>query len=398
MNAIDSENRVVPAVLDPDALRRLAAPGPGPRVTLYLPIEREFPQVKQNPVRLEQAAETARGLLEKSGLSSAEAAAWFSRLLAVEIDVRVLKGPVSGIAIFLDRDSLYAFRTPFTLDERVAVGERFLLRPLVYALGRSHRYRLLAVSTKRVALFEGDAGGLRPERGREIPSSLAEAIPIAPTPEEQRSRGETVSHDFAARTARHSDTTRFHRSIADALHGLPDPETPLVLAADAADQGDLRALLRLPGLLPEPLTGSPDHLSEEDLHARAWPLVEAAADRELGRTAALFERARNHGKGLDLVDDIAQAALAGRVRRLWVEVDRRMPGRIDPETGAIQPSDDRPEVSRAVGGFSASSGTKRAEEDVLDALIAIVLERGGSALVVAGSRMPVRSGLAAELR
>jgi hypothetical protein len=144
-------------------------------------------------------------------------------------------------------------------------------------------------------------------------------------------------------------------------------------------QGDFRALAKLPALIPVGVAGNPDYLSLEDLQARAWPLVEAATDREEASAGAAFERARNRGKGLDLLDDVVAAAAEGRVRRLWLEAQKRVPGTIDAATGRI-----------------VAAGS--ADEDILEALASTVLARSGEVIVAEPSRMPVTTGVAAELR
>jgi len=73
------------------------------------------------------------------------------------------------------------------------------------------------------------------------------------------------------------------------------------------------------------------------------------------------------------------AALAGLVRRLWVDADRTEPGHIDESTGEIAPA----------GG----------DEDVLDELAALVIRRAGDVYVVPeASRLPAHASLIAELR
>ncbi len=139
----------------------------------------------------------------------------------------------------------------------------------------------------------------------------------------------------------------------------------------------LRERLKLPSLLDEGIRGNVDALGPAELHERAWPLVEQWCSARAAGSAALYERARNQGKGRDLVDDVAAAAVAGRVRRLWLDAERRIAGRIDPQSG------------RTLEGAG--------DDDVLDALAELVLARGGEVIPVPAAALPSASGLAAEL-
>src|SRR5690606_14608787 len=118
---------------------------------------------------------------------------------------------------------------------------------------------------------------------------------------------------------------------------LGDDKLPIVLAATEEQQAGVRAAVKLPGLLDEGITGNFDHASAAELAARAAPVVERWLARRAEETTAAWERARNRGKAVDLLADVATAALASRVQRLWVDATRSLPGRLDPAVG--QPVD-----------------------------------------------------------
>lgn len=78
-----------------------------------------------------------------------------------------------------------------------------------------------------------------------------------------------------------------------------------------------------------------------------------------------------------LLDDVASAALVGRVPRLWVDATRTLPGSLDPVSGRCRP--DGP-------------------DDLLDALSEAVLRRGGDVQPIEAERLPSPTGVVAELR
>jgi len=135
--------------------------------------------------------------------------------------------------------------------------------------------------------------------------------------------------------------------------------------------------LKLQSLLDEGIRGNVDALSPTALHERAWPLVQQWCSARAAASVAHYERARSLGKGLDLIDDVAAAAATGRVRRLWLDAERRIDGRVDAQSG------------RTLEG--------RGDDDVLDSLAELVLARGGDVIPVPAAALPSQSGLAAEL-
>jgi len=366
-----------------DELRRLVAPRPGPRVTVQLPL-RPFPDSAQNGVLARQLADTAAKRL--AACATQERRPWFvEQLGALESVVCALAQPVGSLALLLDAEHVRMLPLAQELAARVHVGESFALRPLLRALASDTRYRALAVSVRRVALFEGDARGLESVPNEGLPSSLEDALGSELTERQHALRATTAggrspvyyAHDVTSQEQK-LDLARFHQALGRGLvRRFGSDRAPLVLVAELGHQAGLRADVRLPGLLAEGVSVSPDHLSAVEIHTRAWPLVAAELVRREQDLRGHYEIARNAGKGVDLLDDVAAAAVAGRVRRLWLDAQMLIPGRVDRATGRVLPAE--------------------GEDDVLDALAEIVLSKAGEVHVVDAAMVPSATGVAAEL-
>jgi hypothetical protein len=362
-----------------ETLRSWVAPGPLPRATVYLPLQRAVPDVRQNALLLEQAARELAGRLD------GDASGFVSRLRAVETDLARMPGSPAALVVLADPEHVRCVALPVAVPYGVAVASSYALRPLLRVLAGTSRYQALAVSTKRVALFEGSAEGLAPLACPGLPTSLEDALGSETTEKELRVRGTRAGGaapafyaNRSSRDERKLDLARFHEALARALAAsVADQSVPLVLVGTEEHQGGLRNLAKLPALLAEGAGGSPDHWSAAEIHARAWPVVGRWLAARRDESLAAFERARNLGKGLDFLDDVAAATVAGRVRRLWVDEARRVPGRVEPASGVV----------------AEGSG----DDDVLDGLTELVLSRGGEVLPIDGTRLPSGSGVAAEL-
>jgi hypothetical protein len=371
------------AHVDLRELRSLVASRRGPVVSLYVPLSRSLPESRGNAAAYDGAVSEAERRLEEAGLAAAEAQAVRKQLAAVETDPRRLAHPVSGLAVFHDRAALHAYALAVEVARQVAVAETFALRPLLAAAHRDRRHRVLALSNNRVALYAGDVRGVEPIALPELPESLEAALGSEKTQRQlqvsttQAGAGTPrfYSQD-SGRDERKLDLERFHARIARALEAdLEGRETPLVLVATQAHQSGLRAALRLGSLLGAGVHANPDHLSPSELHAQTWPLVEHAVAAADAAAASEYERAVNLGKGLHRIGDVAAAAAAGRVRRLWIGRDESVPGGVDLASGAL------------VGG--------RPHDDVLDGIVTLVLRHGGE--VIAGAPVPAGGAVAAEL-
>ncbi len=352
-----------------------------PRVTLYLPLQRAIPEVRQNALLREQAAREVEQRLLAVGASLAPVGV----IRRVEIDLAKLGPAPAALALLIVDETARCLPLHAPTAYQVAVGGCFALRPLLQAWHAHARYRVLAVSINRIACFEGGPEGLAPIDLPEVPTSLANALGEELTEKQVRLRGTARGGDKpvyyshgSARDERKLDLTRFHERLIRSLTAvLAGPSLPVVLAATDDHQSALRAGRKLPALLDEPLTGNFDQAAPDELRKRSWPIVARWVERQRDDALAGWERARNRGKTADLLDDVAAAALAGRVARLWVDASRKLPGRLDVATGRCLPD---------------------GENDILDAIIELVLHHGGEVRPLDAELLPSTTGVAAELR
>jgi len=377
------------APLTPQARQALASVlsrSTGPRVSVYLPVAPP-PDAAQNDVLHRQVVDAVGKRLEALGVPSKDAVrrsellgASLRRESAHHVPPRgTLAGFESGSEV---RCIALVQRLPFL----ISVGKHLALRPVLRALQIEGPYRVLTVTTKQVALYEGDPQGLRRAEQGTLPKSLEDALGSEKTEKQLRLRGTGPGGNAPVYYAHHDasqerkiDLQRFHHAIAVALNTrLANDAVPLVLAADTTHQSGLRAELRVPGLIEAAVTASPDYWTEAQLHEHAWPHVQRARASLSAATPESWERARNTGKGVDLLDDIGAAAVAGRIRRLWLDGDRALPGSVDEATGRVLPG--------------------APDDDVLEALAEIVICHGGEVGIVSSSALPSASGAAAELR
>lgn len=373
-------------------LRTLIESHHGECVSIYVPVDRAPTDLHASRLRARASIDRAAGRLRERGVPAVEVDARIARLDAVWPELRSIDGSTHCQVCLGDaRRWALAALTP-SLDERVVVGEHYALRPLLRALERDQRFRILAVSANRVAAFEGDDASLQPIALPDVPASLEDALGSEvegrevvfrsdqPVPGQRANAPIFHGHGGAA-DARSIDRERYHRILGPAISSLwRDSDLPVVLAAEQRTAAELRSQLDLSMLLAEDVRGNPDHWSVGELHTRARPIVRASLEARDSELRERYEQARNTGKAIEGgVDALAQAAIAGRIRRLWIEEAAHVPGRIDERSGLLLE-------------------TKDANDDALDALVSWVLVRSGEVRVVDAGATPTGGPFCAELR
>jgi hypothetical protein len=377
-------------------LEALAECQVAPCVSLYQPTHRAGPDTRsyarQDPIRFRNLLREAGGRLADSGVPDRETHEMLEPARRLLDDPRFWQYQGDGLAVFLTPGAMRTFRVPISFDELLVVAPRFHVKPLLPLLTCDGLFYVLALSQKQVRLLAGTRDHVSEIELPGAPRSLAEALQHD-EPERQL-QSHTAAPAGGARRAAifhgqgagidHSkrDLLRFFQRVDRALVGLiRNGSVPLVLAAVDYLMPIYRAANTHPTLLADGITGNPEGLRADELHARAWPLV--APHFRRGREAATlrYQELKGTGRTANGVHEAVPAACDGRVDSLFVAVGVRVWGSF---SGAAR--------TVAVGDEGVPN------EDLLNlAAIHTVLNRG-TAYAVPPAEMPDETPVAAILR
>jgi hypothetical protein len=369
-----------------DELRSLIAHESAPCLSIYMPTRRGG-----SPEDRHHFAAQVRKARELLAPQHSHAA--IEALLApiLELDTpEFWHEQLDGLALFRSRQFFSYQRLPVKVEELVVAAETFHIRPLLHYMQSNQRYFLLNLSQGRVSFFKGSAMGLGPIDLSSMPRSLTDAVGV-----EHRDRVATVHSGGKGNSpiyfglgrddgVRDEELMRFFRAVDRALwEVLRDETAPLILAAPERQHSIFQSVSRYPHLLHEGLRGNFANAKLEDLHQKAWPIVEEFG---MKRGRDVLERYGNQisrERALDDVSSIARFAVQGRVRELIVDRGEKLWGSMDRTTGAIQLQ-------------AKQSGSL--DDDIMDDIAEAVILRGGDVYAFERSKMPTKSPIAAVLR
>lgn len=374
-------------------LKELLEDRPGPTVSVYLPTHRSSSEWEADRLRFRAAMDRARELLS----ADYEPATWKPLLEEMEPlldDQDFWVYASDGLALFRSPDFGRMYRLPAEVPELVVVGPTFHTRPLVEFLQAPDRFWVLFLSQNEVRLWEGTASALRPVDLGRMPRSLRDAVTKYVDYERESfhsslgaGRAPAFHGHGPGQDAKGWELEAFFRQIDKGLRELLDPVAgPVVLAGVEEDAAKFRGVSQLKNLAEEGIRGNVSHWNEAKLHEAAWPIVERAVGGKIEEALRLWESAYGVDKVESDISASGRLAVAGRVRLLMTERDRRLWGRFDRETGAIT-------VVQEDGDDPSSDVV-----DLLDELAELVILRGGNALALPGARMPTSTGVATVLR
>ncbi|MBA2434180.1 MAG: hypothetical protein H0V54_03675 [Chthoniobacterales bacterium] len=379
--------------LTPDFRAALADAQP-PCLSLYQPTHRHHPQNQQDPIRFGNLLKELEQSLQQK-YPADEVAQLLKPFQTLAGDAQFWNHTRDGLAVFGASGLFQVFGTQRPLPELAVVAESFHTKPLRRLLQTADRYQVLGLTRDAIRLFEGNRDALDeidPAPG--VPRTLTDALgeeltephsTVASYGGDAGAGGGAMHHGHGGKSPEvEIDDERFFRAVDRAIteHHSQPSGLPLILAALPEHQALFREVSTNSALTENGITKNPDALSIEELRDQAWEILEPQYRARLEKLKEDAAYASSQKQGSDDLDEVATAAAAGRVGTLLLEAGRRLPGRLDPQTGQVQRGDlDDPQV-----------------DDMLDDLADLVAEMGGEVVVVPAEEMSGETGLAAVYR
>lgn len=133
-----------------------------------------------------------------------------------------------------------------------------------------------------------------------------------------------------------------------------------------------------PHLLPQGIVGNPDRLSAQELHDRAWGLVEPHFRQARQGTLDLYRQVAGTGRATADVQALVPAAYRGELEALFLAQGKHLWGSLDPGAGTVSVHE-----TQAVG-----------DEDLLNLAAVHTLRHGHTVYAVGPEEMPAGDILA----
>lgn len=364
-------------------------------VSIYAPMIKAGAETQQNPIRFKNLLRRASEALEERGLAPRDAERFLAPAAELLDDSPFWQHQSSGLALFLAAGFFRHYRLPVEVRELAVVEDRFHLKPLLPMLSGDGRFYVLALSQNRVRLLEATRHSVRELDLGDLPTSLNEAVGYeveethlqfhTGTP---RRTGEVVrSAVYHGHGGGEEDTKaeiqKFFNLLDRGIGSLiADREAPLVLAGVEFLFPLYSQVSGHPRLVEGGVPGNPDELSPEELHERAWRVVEPEFTRAQEAAEGRFRELLGTGQASGQLEEVLAAAHDGRVDTLFVALGTRRWGAFDPGRRTVELSDHN------------GPGT----EDLVDLAAIRTLLTGGKVYAVPAGKVPESGEVAAVYR
>jgi hypothetical protein len=326
------EYKDIPTKADIERIASLREPG---CVSIYLPTGTTPPEADKARIELKNHLALAIKSLEALGLSRARIAAVHAEGESILEDREFWRHQSRSLAVFLNGEVAQTFRLPNRLTSACEVADRFFIKPLLRAVTFPQSALILALAQNSVRLIRIDP---------EAPPALME---VEGMPKDLATVIGNTSIDGRAAAGRIQGgegqkvrMLEYVQAIERALHPLlAGSSEPLILAAAEPLIGIFRGASDYPRLVEDVIQGNPEEKSEEELATAARGVLDRLYAAKIDTLKEDFASRIAAGTALVDLSDIARAATYGAVETLVFDIDHRLAGTLDDETGAITYAD-----------------------------------------------------------
>ncbi|MGH7127316.1 MAG: hypothetical protein ACREIV_02015 [Planctomycetaceae bacterium] len=369
-----------------------------PCVSLYMPAHRTGRDVRENSIRCKNLVGKVEKQLEKAGIKGSDARGVLDPLRQLQDDEFFWQHQSDGLAAFSAPGFFRRYRLPLNLEELSLAGRRFHVKPALPLLQNDGRFYLLAVSMNEVRLLRGTRHSVSELETDALPKSLIDALNIDEYVQSLQQHAHTTMGAGAAGASegmfhgqggsdldikKKDEIRQYFLRINDGLKEyFGEERAPLVFAGVEYQFPIFRDACSYRSLVEKPIVGNPELLSAEQLHAKAWSLVEPIFRKAQDAWIARYHDRKAHALASHELGEILAAAWQGRVETLMVARGENVWGQAGEQGGITRRTD------------TAEFDT----EDLLDHAAVRTLLSGGTVYALERAEMPDGVQIAAVYR
>jgi len=331
-------------------LAELAGSTGFPRVSIYIPTHRTFPEAKQDPIRLSNAVKEAERQLIEADVRQADDIVAAARERTAEH--KFWRYQDHGLAVLIENGTTRWMKLPKEVAELIVVGRRYHVRPLIDLFADAGTFHVLAATRDSVRFFDGSEHELEEIKVDELPKGLDQIR--GRTDFENQAGYHASSRGSSTRPKYHAlgespddyeavELEQFAKAVAKAIDcHLSEGAKPLILIAQPRLLGRLRQELKYDNIAENDIQRNPAPMDEKELHDEAWelaePLLRKPREELRSRCKAWIEGAEIAASA-DL-EELMHSAEDGRIETLLLSRHANVWGQYDETNRKVSISDE----------------------------------------------------------
>ncbi len=324
-----------------------------------------------------------RSHMEKKGFSEQEANAYLQPIRALIDDASFWRHQDQGLAVFLADNYFKTMKLPYAVNEFSWLSTSFDLGQLVPLTAKNRAFYILGISLNKVRLLEADEHGAEEmDLSAQLPEGMEDALSYYDFEKNlqyhsggsQSGTGGTIFHGQGGDGDKEDAyIAEYFRRVDEALPRIiAHRDRPVVLAAVGEWHPVFRKANTAVEIYGQGITGNPDNLAPQELHRQAKEVLHDYFHQNQRKDHARYTSLMGGTQTAFDIEEIAPAALDGRIEALFI-------ARGAHRWGVIDRSNNEVETTEEPGENAHDLVSKAAVETVL---------HGGRAYLVDAEELP----------
>lgn len=309
-----------------------------PLVSIYMPTSRLTTESKDNGIRFKNLLRQVEHTLisDYPGKASEKILENLKEMLDDKI---FWSYQLDGLAILASEDETVVYKLQREVMEYTEVSNTFYIKPLLNAYQTDDSFQILALFKDEFTLYEGNRYALREVK---IPEDDYKSLKdvVGYFFEENHMQGTSVGVSGSTRfgvsgSTRDEEAVDMEKYFRWVDRYVMDnhskrTEVPLILATLPENQSEFAQLSHNDFLMKEGIKKDPQSISLDELREMAWKIMEPKFNENLQKATDRYELSKSRELASEDISEIARAARDMRIDTLLVNLDKTVPGHIDP--------------------------------------------------------------------
>ncbi len=357
-----------------------------PLVSIYMPTSRLTTESKNNGIRFKNLFKKVEHTLVSDYPGKATEKI-LENLKEMVDDKTFWSYQLDGLGILASEDQIVVYKLQRDVMEYCEVSNTFYIKPLLNAYQTDDSFQILALFKDDFKLYEGNRYSLR-----EVPipedEYKSQKDVVGYFYEESHQQGSSVGVQGSAifgtggnaRDEEAVDLEKYFRWVDRYImdNHSKRTEVPLILATLSEHQSDFIELSHNDYLMKEGISKDPSSMDEKELREMAWKILEPRFNQNLEKTNDRFELSKSRELASEDISEIARAARDMRIDTLLVNLNKTVPGHIDPENEKLM--------------------DENGAGDMLNDLALLALKQKAKVYVISDEKLSLDSGVKAIFR
>ena len=336
-----------------DQLQELASVSGINCVSIYLPTHQRGKEVNEgkDAIVLKNHYQKMRSHIEKKGFSEQEANAYLQPIRTLIDDASFWRYQDQGLAVFLADNYFKTMKLPYSVNEFSWLSTSFDLGQLVPLTAKNRAFYILGVSLNKVRLLEADEHSIEEiDLSAQLPEGMEDALSYYDFEKNlqyhsggsQTGSGGTIFHGQGGDGDKEDVyIAEYFRRVDEALpRVIAHRDRPVVLAAVAEWHPVFRKANTAVEIYDHGVTGNPDNLSPQELHRQAKEVLHDYFHQHQQKDHARYTSLMGSTQTAHEIEEIAPAALDGRIDALFIARGAHRWGVIDRSNNEVEIADE----------------------------------------------------------